>query len=514
MKALLQIFQRISIKIFMCALSMGLFYAAENGDSKVMAILSQAILESGAAEVHAPSSDGRCPEIVTKLTNCKPCICEGETSKFLISISGGTPPYSFKFADKHYKEISKFPYAVKVKPYTKTTYQVTHVRDADCCRGENSERQFVKVKPAPRTHLSATPTTLFGPGVVDFSIDITDGVPPYSFVFNGKKYRDISHFPFVIPVTVTESGRYQVTDIVGHNDCKGKNSNCVCITVLPVPEVTLSVSAPSLCGGGEVIFTVNTTCTGAYSFNFNGVHYEDVTTVPFTIPVTVDTTQRFTVTDFVCSTGGTVAASNSVTVTVYPIPVVYITGQTSYLAGQTITLTAHSSQPIESVTWTVPRGTFVENPLVLPNAQPSDSGLYHVRIVDEHGCVGTAVDPVVVTQGGALSLVQSYQISACIITYTIKVTNTGNGAAQNVVIQDTLPPGFTFINASGVPSYTVSGNIVTATVPTLAPGATITFQMQAQITQCGLSQNSVTVTANGIPAVYNTLFVHISTFNR
>jgi uncharacterized repeat protein (TIGR01451 family) len=59
------------------------------------------------------------------------------------------------------------------------------------------------------------------------------------------------------------------------------------------------------------------------------------------------------------------------------------------------------------------------------------------------------------------------------LTYTLAVTNYGSSDAQNVVVKDTLPADVTYVSGSGDGwTVTQSGQIITATRPTLAVGAT------------------------------------------
>jgi uncharacterized repeat protein (TIGR01451 family) len=71
-------------------------------------------------------------------------------------------------------------------------------------------------------------------------------------------------------------------------------------------------------------------------------------------------------------------------------------------------------------------------------------------------------------------------------TYDITVTNNGPTVANNVVLSDTLPANTSFSSVfeQSVPAGTnenVNGSTITATVPTLAPGAQATFTLNVTI---------------------------------
>jgi uncharacterized repeat protein (TIGR01451 family) len=88
-------------------------------------------------------------------------------------------------------------------------------------------------------------------------------------------------------------------------------------------------------------------------------------------------------------------------------------------------------------------------------------------------------------------------------TYTLTVTNSGQGAANNVQVTDQLPAGVTFVSASGTGwTCTQSGGTVTCTMPSLAANTTapnITINVTAP-SQPGTISNSATVRASNNPS--------------
>jgi len=81
-----------------------------------------------------------------------------------------------------------------------------------------------------------------------------------------------------------------------------------------------------------------------------------------------------------------------------------------------------------------------------------------------------------------------------VVTYTVRVTNSGPAAATNVVVEDRLPSGLAFVAFTGGTPGTVNAQTLTWTIPTLASGQTATFTFTARVTAAGSYENVAEVT--------------------
>jgi uncharacterized repeat protein (TIGR01451 family)/fimbrial isopeptide formation D2 family protein len=85
------------------------------------------------------------------------------------------------------------------------------------------------------------------------------------------------------------------------------------------------------------------------------------------------------------------------------------------------------------------------------------------------------------------------------ITWTLRLTNTGTGAAYNVVVTDVV--GSSFISVTAAPGSdgslpVIAGNVVTWTPAPIAAGGVWTAQVSAVVTATGVNRNIVTATAS------------------
>ncbi len=79
-----------------------------------------------------------------------------------------------------------------------------------------------------------------------------------------------------------------------------------------------------------------------------------------------------------------------------------------------------------------------------------------------------------------------------LVTYTIRVTNTGNGPATGIQVQDALPDGVEFVSSS---DCVQSLGVITCTTPSLPPGNSAEFQVTVSATKAGTITNTASATS-------------------
>lgn len=120
---------------------------------------------------------------------------------------------------------------------------------------------------------------------------------------------------------------------------------------------------------------------------------------------------------------------------------------------------------------------------------------YTVTVTSAAGCTGTSS---AVTVGTCALLTLSNCCSKTVLSnsttsFTVTVTNNGSTAATNLIATYTVPSCFTITSASGTGwAFTTSGQVVTATLPLLAVGASSSFTLTATIC-CNRGQKLTTI---------------------
>lgn len=184
--------------------------------------------------------------------------------------------------------------------------------------------------------------------------------------------------------TVSTSGNYIVT--VVQNGCVGKDTVVVTVNPLPNPSITPS-SNQTICQGETVTFDAG----GGYD---NYLWSNGATTQ--TVSVTSAATLDVTVTDNGCSG----ATSNSVSVTVNPVPTASL-AELSSSNGEAVIQASPAGGTYQWLTQTSPTGSYSPSATTTQNDTVTcgDIAEYHTVIVTVNGCSDTSNQLAVICVG-------------------------------------------------------------------------------------------------------------------
>ncbi|MGB9737567.1 DUF11 domain-containing protein [Chloroflexus sp.] len=151
-------------------------------------------------------------------------------------------------------------------------------------------------------------------------------------------------------------------------------------------------------------------------------------------------------------------------------------------AGNQVRVTLPTLAPGETVTITI-RAAVTAPPTPPDNRNLATTRTSSSEITTENNTSSATIVPplpdLVLTKAVAPSVVQVGDQ----VVYTLTVSNTGGAPAVDVTVDDPLPPFLRLIEATAsTGTVQTAGNQVRVTLPTLAPGETVTITIRAAVT--------------------------------
>ncbi|HEX7708836.1 MAG TPA: DUF11 domain-containing protein, partial [Thermoanaerobaculia bacterium] len=266
------------------------------------------------------------------------------------------------------------------------------------------------------------------------------------------------------------AGEYMVS-VTGANGCSAYSSPRTITEATPTTPAISHTDSTSFCDGGSVQLVSSS--APSYQWLRN-----DIAIPGATFQTYVATTSG---SYSVATLDGCAAASAPVVVTVHPLPDAQITAPTSIVADSS----ANASVPAQSgasYAWSIINGTILSSPA-------GSSISFRAGIVGEvslsvtvtrEGCTSNSTHQVSITATADLGLKKSGPASVSageMIAFKLIVSNSGPNVAANVVLQDQLPPGTSFVSAAGTMSCIHSNGLVTCSTPQIASGASASVDL-------------------------------------
>jgi len=265
-------------------------------------------------------------------------------------------------------------------------------------------------------------------------------------------------------ISVSTSGSYSVT-VTDNNGCTGMASQTVTVNNNPVPNITYN-GPTTFCQGGSVTLTAGSYSTYLWS---NGA-------TTGSISASAGGTYMVTVTD---NNGCTGTASIGVTVNLSPTETISTNSNTTFCAGDSVTLNAGTW-----VAYAWNTGSTTQS-ITVYGSQP-----YCVTVTDNHGCTGTACQFVdvfalptpTITPSGPTTFCSGSSVTLHVGTYAAYLWS--NGATTSTIAATTT--GIYSVTIANINNCTASASIsITVNpspVPVISPSGPTTLCQGGSVT--------------------------------
>src|SRR6185503_3308475 len=349
-------------------------------------------------------------------------------------------------------------------PTSTTTYTVTETITATGCNKSNSVT--VTVNPLPTAAAGSAATICNGASTTIGATSVVGST--YSWApSTGLSSTTIAN-PTANPTTTTT---YTVTETITATGCN--KSNSVTVTVNPLPTAAAGSSA-TICNGASTTIGASSVVGSTYSWAPSTGLSSTTIANPTANPTTSTT---YTVTETITATGCN--KSNSVTVTVNPLPTAAAGSAATICNGASTTIGA-TAVGGSTYAWSPSTG-LSSTTIANPTANPTTTTTYTVtETITATGCnksnsVTVTVNPLPTAAAGSAATI-------C------------NGASVGIGATAVGGSTYAWTPSTGLSNTTVAN-------PTANPTTTTTYTVTETITATGCNKsNSVTVTVNPLPA--------------
>jgi len=392
-------------------------------------------------------------------TGSNKTICSGTpTSIGATAVSGDT--YSWISKPSGFSSSSSKP---TVSPTTTTTYYLTETITASNC--SKTDSVVITVNPLPLANTGSN-KAICNTGSTSIGSTAVSG-DTYSWSSNPSGFSNTNSNPSVSPTLTTT---YYLTETITATSCSKTDS--VVITVNPLPLANAG-SSKSICNGASTAIGATAITGHTYSWVSSPSGFTSTSANPSVNPTATTT---YTLTETITATGCT--QSNSVTITVNPLPTANAGSSKSICNGSSTSIGA-SAVSGDTYSWSSSPSGY-SSTVANPSVSPTTTTTYTLtETITATGC--TKSNTVVITVNPLPLANAGSNKPIC----TGSTTSIGSSAVSGDTYSwSSNPSGFTSTSAS----------------PSISPTSTTTYTLTETITATGCTKsNSVTITVNPLP---------------
>ncbi|CAN5913662.1 hypothetical protein BH11BAC7_BH11BAC7_08790 [soil metagenome] len=411
------------------------------------------------------TTPGTPPNFFLTATATPPVICTGQQST-LNAVLNGTGGCGTGIPIFTWMPGNLIGQTVTVSPTVTTVYTVTVTGGYVACYPVPPVTVTVTITPPPVAGTaSVSPPTVCQGGCVTLTLTGSNGNIQWQSSPNGITWTNIvggTTTPYLFcPVNAATFFHAVVS---GGPGCGSNTSNTVSVGITPVPTLTINPNAPSICSGQSVTMTVS----GSSGYTWSGPNNYTATGPSVTISPTVTST-------YTVSTSGLCPATQTVTVTVNPPPViVFSPPNPSICSGYSVTIDAGSSA--NSYNWIPNTGLmYLSASHDSVSASPLTTTTYNVTATSLAGCTASSNVTVTVNNVPALILSDTATTVCPNSSDTISITGASTYTWSPMAgISFLLPDGSQVeVNPPATTTYTVTGTTASGCVDSATVNVTV-----------------------------------------
>ena len=334
-------------------------------------------------------------------------ICSGSSTSIGASSTSGHT-YSWTSNPSGFTSSSSNP---SVSPTVTTYYKLTETITASGCSKIDSVK--ITVNSAPSATVGSAKSICNGSST-SIGAASTSG-HTYSWTSNPSGFTSTSNNPSVNPSTTTT---YTLVEKITATGCTKKDS--VTITVNPLPSASVA-SASAICKGSSISIGAASTSGHTYSWTSNPSGYTSSSSNPSVSPAV---TTMYKLTESITAVG--CSKSDSVKITVNPLPVPVVGSATSICNGASTTIGGTSTSG-HTYSWTSNPSGFTSSSSK-PSVSPSATTMYTLtETITATSC--SAKDSVKITVNARPTPSVSGTTSVCAST-TLSYSTTSNSGSS------------------------------------------------------------------------------------